>query len=136
MNWISEMGRDGEQLPQEGSLVGPVRQSKFTGAIAAMTSAALHASMYDIPPPFEQPVAKIRFGSIDFSLAILAIIARVNATSSVSPQQRPTFQASLMPCGQTTMKPSWSAIADQLVTPFQTAAETWSGWKSKTSGTG
>jgi hypothetical protein len=78
----------------------------------------------------------MRLGSIDFSLEIWAIIARVNATSSAPPQQRPTFHALFSPCGQTTMKFCWSAIEDQLVTPFQTAAATLSGWKSTTSGTG
>ena len=35
----------------------PVMHLKSTGATAAITSAALQASMYDMPPPFEQPLA-------------------------------------------------------------------------------
>ena len=59
-NWISVMGRAGTHMPQEGSsmeLVVLVAQSKSTGATAAITSAASQASLNDIAPPFEQPVA-------------------------------------------------------------------------------
>jgi hypothetical protein len=35
----------------------PSTQSKSTGATAAITSAASHASLNDIPPSFEQPDA-------------------------------------------------------------------------------
>jgi hypothetical protein len=40
MNWHSEIGRDGLQLPHDGLFVAPVMQSKLTGATAAITSAA------------------------------------------------------------------------------------------------
>ena len=54
-NWISEIGRAGAQLPHDGLAIAPVTQSKSTGATAAITSAASHAILKAIPPPFEQP---------------------------------------------------------------------------------
>ena len=35
----------------------PTTQSKSTGATPAITSAASHATLNDMPPPFEQPLA-------------------------------------------------------------------------------
>ena len=65
-NAVTEIGRGSVHVHavlfvgvSDDALAGsaPVMQRKSTGATAAITSAALHASMYDMPPPLEQPLA-------------------------------------------------------------------------------
>src|SRR5262245_3613926 len=102
-----------------------VVQSKSTGATAAITSAASHATLYAIPPPFEQPDAYTRFVSMHASFASVEMIAFVNPTSSTfciwaGLQQRPTFHELPTPFGKMVMKPLLSpsvAHPDRLFCP-------------------
>src|SRR5204862_2678749 len=82
LNWISEIGRAGLQLPHDGLAAAPVTQSKSTGATAAITPAASHATLNAMPPPFEHPEAYTRFGSMHASFCSVVMMARVNAMSS------------------------------------------------------
>src|SRR6202035_1489789 len=80
-----------------------------TGAIAANVSAMSHPSMCDMNPPFEKPVAKMRFGSTQYSLSRSESRSFVNCTSSTpfgcsSLQQLPAFQPLPTPSGYATMK--------------------------------
>src|SRR6476620_6764114 len=55
---VIEIGRAGLQPMHDGLCVEPpVTHRKSTGAPAAIMSARSHATLYVMPPPFEQPVA-------------------------------------------------------------------------------
>src|SRR4051812_28934825 len=94
----------------------PTTQSKSTGATDAMTSAALHASMYDIAPPFEQPEEWMRLLSTHPWVCSCVMSALTKATSSATVTQHPpAFHPGVLPspCGNTVMNPSVSPSAAQ-----------------------
>src|SRR5688572_27598133 len=106
-----------------------------------MTSEARHASMYDMAPPFEQPVAWMRLLSMHALLSRCVIMALVKATSSATvTQQPPAFHPGLppdvlgSPCGNTVMNPWLSPTLRQREAFLHMLAVPPSPWKSNTTG--